>query len=87
MCVSLTVKEVVDTLDGIQSSIEQCLPLLNRLNQLLPDCDRLEPFQLQQHQQEVEVEEEEEERRGGEGRERQDETMNDFLNSTDNTLS
>ena len=34
------------TLEAIHTSIEQCVPLLHRLNQLLPEAESLEPFQL-----------------------------------------
>ena len=70
-------KEVTNTLEEIESSIEQILPMLRRLNQLLPDSDRLEPFHLK------EIEE-------GEGRgegERGDQTVDDGVVSIDDTLS
>ncbi|CAI8049428.1 BLOC-1-related complex subunit 5 [Geodia barretti] len=65
------VKEVTNTLEEIESSIEQTLPLLQRLNQLLPDSDRLEPFHLK------EIEE-------GEG-EREGQTVDDGVVSIDHT--
>ena len=64
-------KEVTNTLEEIESSIEQTLPLLQRLNQLLPDSDRLEPFHLK------EIEE-------GEG-EREGQTVDDGVVSIDHT--
>ena len=56
-------KEVSTTLDAIHSSMEQCVPLLQRLNKLLPERDRLKPFKLHPHLQPQEDDEEEE---GGE---------------------
>lgn len=40
-----SVQEVSNTLDSIQSSIEQCIPILYGLNQLLEE-NKLEHFQL-----------------------------------------
>ena len=39
-------KEVTATLEEVRSSLEQSVPLLHKLNQLLPEDQRLEPFQL-----------------------------------------
>ena len=47
-------KQLTETLEGIERSIEQTLPLLQRLNSLLPDSERLEPFQLKEEEEEEE---------------------------------
>lgn len=40
------VREVSTTLEELQSSLDQCVPLLQRLNQVLPEANRLEPLKL-----------------------------------------
>ena len=66
----LPVKEVSSNLEAIHASIEECVPLMHKLNHLLPESERLEPFELYPPPSQEEEEFEEEEKRvggGGEG--------------------
>jgi len=38
------VGEISSTLNRIHQTIEQTVPLIQRLNSVLPDCEQLEPF-------------------------------------------
>ena len=51
---STPVQEVCSTLDEIQSSLEQCVPLLQSLNYALPEEERLETFKLHPKEEEEE---------------------------------
>ena len=44
--VTFVVDEVSETLSKVHSSLEHCLPMVQRLNNLLPADSRLEPFKL-----------------------------------------
>ena len=43
---STTVKELSETLVKIQKSLNDCVPLVNRINMYLPEPERLEYFSL-----------------------------------------
>ena len=42
----LVVSEISETLEKIQGQVDQCVPLMNRLNNLLPENDRMEKFEV-----------------------------------------
>ena len=75
------VREVSSTLEELQSSLDQCVPLLQRLNQVLPEANRLEPLKLHSVVQpdtlsggyEEEEEEEVRQQAGGGGEEEEEE--------------
>ena len=46
---TLAVTEVTTTLTKIQAQLDHCVPLALRLNSLLPENQRLEPFKLNPH--------------------------------------
>lgn len=42
----LIVSDISETLEKIQGQVDQCVPLMNRLNNLLPESDRMEKFEV-----------------------------------------
>ena len=77
-------REVSTTLEQLESSLDQCVPLLQRLNQVLPEANRLEPLKLHSvvqpdtlsggyEEEEEEVEEEVDQQIGGGGEEEEEE--------------
>lgn len=47
MCILvLIVSDISEVLEKIQAQVDQCVPLMNRLNNLLPESDRMEKFEV-----------------------------------------
>ena len=42
----VTVSEISEVLEKIQGQVDHCVPLMNRLNSLLPESDRMERFEV-----------------------------------------
>ena len=40
------VSEISEVLEKIQGQVDQCVPLMNRLNNLLPETERMEKFEV-----------------------------------------
>ena len=46
VCTIVTVSEISEVLEMIQGQVDHCVPLMNRLNSLLPESDRMERFEV-----------------------------------------
>ena len=78
LVISYAVNDVTATLEKIQATLDHCVPMVQRLNNLLPEQDRLEHFRVkpmpvpvQEFTEREEEREEEEEESDGDVEEEQ----------------